>query len=61
MMLDKKAIEWNRVSCCENCGSIVYYESPEMKISHRRYRMCRKCMCELAESIDSTLNEEKRL
>lgn len=53
---EPKTIEWDKVSCCENCGNKEYYESSEMGISHRRFRLCTKCMSELL-SYDLTLDE----
>ena len=47
---EPKTIEWGKVSCCENCGNKEYYESSEMGISHRRFRLCTKCMSELLSS-----------
>lgn len=53
-----KTIEWDKVSCCENCGNKEYYESSEMGISHRRFRLCTKCMNELLSSATPILLNE---
>lgn len=47
---EPKTIEYDKASCCENCGSEYYYVSSEMGISHRRFRLCTKCMNELLSS-----------
>lgn len=51
-------MEWNKTDCCENCGATDYYTSSEMRISHRRYRLCKKCMKEIVESMEELLNED---
>lgn len=55
---EPKTIEWGKVSCCENCGNKEYYESSEMGISHRRFRLCTKCMSELLSSATPILLNE---
>lgn len=54
---EPKTIEWDKVSCCENCGSEYYYVSSEMGISHRRLRLCKDCMKSLKHSIENIIYE----
>lgn len=54
---EPKVIEWDKASCCENCGSKDYYESSEMGISHRRIRLCKDCMKSLMYSIENMIYE----
>ena len=55
---EPKTIEWEKASWCENCGSEYYYVSSEMGISHRRFRLCTKCMSELLSSATPILLNE---
>ena len=54
----KKHIEWDKVSCCENCGSDDYFVIDIDGVFCKRIRLCKKCLKELAGVIDKILKED---
>ena len=54
----KKHIEWDKVSCCENCGTDEYFCIDIDGVFCKRIRLCKKCLRELVGVIDKILKEE---
>lgn len=54
----KKHIEWDKVSCCENCGADEYYYIDINGVIFKRIRLCKKCLKELAGVINRILKED---
>lgn len=54
----KKHIEWDKVSCCENCGADEHYYIDINGVIFKRIRLCKKCLKELAGVIDKILKED---
>ena len=54
----KKHIEWDKVSCCENCGIDDYFLIDIDGVFCKRIRLCKKCLKELAGVIDRILKED---
>lgn len=54
----KKHIEWDKVSCCENCGKDDYFAIDIDGVFRKRIRLCKKCLKELAEVINQILKED---
>lgn len=53
----KKHIEWNKVFCCENCGSDDYFLFDIDGVFCKRIRLCKKCLKELKRVIKKILKE----
>lgn len=51
----KKHIEWDKVSCCENCGKDEYFCIDIDGVFYKRIRLCKKCLRELAGVINQIL------
>lgn len=51
-------IPLNKVDCCENCGNKDFFVSGELGISHRRIRLCKRCLKDLSDAISSIMEEE---
>ena len=54
----KKHIEWDKVSCCENCGSDDYFLIDIDGVFCKRIRLCKKCLKKLAGVINQILKED---
>ena len=54
----KKHIEWDKISCCENCGTDEYFCIDINGVFRKRIRLCKKCLKELAEVVDGILKSE---
>ena len=53
-------IAWDKCECCENCGSEEFFETDALKISGRRIRLCKKCMAELRDGINTALGNSAK-